>query len=284
MVTAIAFGAWIWYGLSRMRKKPRNTPAWFLRHRSKSSDKQIIVLVGDSITQGTASASYADLVAHQLGPERFVVVNAGIDGEMARDVLQRLDEIVACEPDVITLLIGTNDASFELSRNLVPHVIQRYSFPEDAGADRFRTDLGQIVRTLPAHCAPRTRARIALLSLPTLGERLDHPALDRSTAYSEIIRDVAREHGVAYLALHEAMVAYLETHPIVSAPPYERWIHTMASMYVKRYLFGRRPDAVAADHGFLLHVDHLHLNDKGAAMVADFIVDYVTASCPAKNS
>ncbi len=59
-----------------------------------------VVFLGDSITQGGDWAGWF--------PE-LTVINLGLGGNTTEDVLGRLDEVVALQPDEIVLLIGTND-------------------------------------------------------------------------------------------------------------------------------------------------------------------------------
>ena len=39
----------------------------------------------------------------------YEFVNAGIDGDLAWNVLARIGDVVRCEPDIVTLLVGSND-------------------------------------------------------------------------------------------------------------------------------------------------------------------------------
>jgi lysophospholipase L1-like esterase len=81
---------------------------------------------------------------------RYAFINAGQNGNSSRDLLRRLSEIVSCEPDAVTVLIGTNDA--------------RTGFPETA--ERF---FQQSLSALMSGLRSQTIARIALLSIPPLG-------------------------------------------------------------------------------------------------------------------
>jgi lysophospholipase L1-like esterase len=72
-----------------------------------------VLFLGDSITeQGSWDAWLPD--------ER--TTNQGIGGDTTDGVLQRLDAVVAAQPEVIVLLIGTND--FGNHRKSVEHVVR----------------------------------------------------------------------------------------------------------------------------------------------------------------
>ncbi|KAB8193462.1 hypothetical protein FH608_019675 [Nonomuraea phyllanthi] len=169
-----------------------------------------VVAAGASMTQGSPGA---DRVATLRARPEFhgrEFVNAGVNGSTTADLRQRVDsDIVACGPAAVTLLIGTNDV-----RNGVP-------------LPRFRADLRAIVD----HVRARTTARIALMSLPPLGEDLNTEINHRLTAYNAAIQETAAQH----------------------------------------YLLGRSWDEIARAGGRDLLVDHIHLSDRGGAIVADLV-------------
>jgi lysophospholipase L1-like esterase len=74
---------------------------------------ELVLFLGDSIT---AQGPWEEL----LPGER--TRNLGIDGDTSAGVLERLDEVVAASPDVIVLLIGTND--FGNHRKSAEHVVR----------------------------------------------------------------------------------------------------------------------------------------------------------------
>ena len=76
-------------------------------------DKNAVVLLGDSITQG-----WGEDFSHWFPGMK--IANRGISGDTTRGVLIRLqDDVLALEPKAILLLIGTND----LEENATPETI-----------------------------------------------------------------------------------------------------------------------------------------------------------------
>ncbi|OIH93648.1 GDSL-type esterase/lipase family protein [Curtobacterium sp. MCBA15_001] len=73
----------------------------------------LVLFLGDSITAGGAWDE-------RLPEER--TVNQGIGGDTTDGVLERLDAVVAQSPDVIVLLVGTND--FGNHRKSAEHVVR----------------------------------------------------------------------------------------------------------------------------------------------------------------
>ncbi|CAM5442771.1 hypothetical protein SCYAM73S_08196 [Streptomyces cyaneofuscatus] len=77
----------------------------------------------------------------------------GVNGDFAYNLLRRLDPVVADPPDVITVLIGTNDARASLPGHPVERTMKRKHLPERPSADWFQQCLGAVVERL------RTRDR-----------------------------------------------------------------------------------------------------------------------------
>ena len=79
------------------------------------SDKRIIACIGDSLTHGNIGQSWVDYLRQEFPNDVFL--NEGINGNTAWQVIQRLDPILKCKPDLVILMIGTNDAlgSFDIN-------------------------------------------------------------------------------------------------------------------------------------------------------------------------
>ena len=99
----------------------------------------------------------------------YEFVNAGINGQLAYNLLQRLDNVVACCPDVVTVLIGSDGVAIERQPGVGRHVSQ--------GTEATRkTDACLVSPERRTHHRPSAirdrRPQIALLDLPMLGEDL----------------------------------------------------------------------------------------------------------------
>jgi lysophospholipase L1-like esterase len=219
------------------------------------------------------SANYVDILSERLTGDGIFVVNAGINSELAYNVLMRTDEVIRCDPDYVTILIGTNDAHGALVPKHGKEQVKEMGLPRPPDEGWFRENLTEIARRLKES----THASVALISIPPIGEDPADPAFLMAGHYAGIIKEVAGDEGVAYLPLFETMSDYLTKHPH-DAPPYT-WRDQQYDMYVgigRHFLLGSSFDDIARSNGFLLETDYLHLNSAGAGMVAGLIEGFVT--------
>ncbi|MBK7721175.1 MAG: SGNH/GDSL hydrolase family protein [Austwickia sp.] len=147
------------------------------------------VLAGDSITQGVyhthGARSWAEhlheRVRSELGRARDILINTGIAGWTAPQVLGDVDHLVTrFAPDVVSLALGMND-----------------SLNGDAGLATFADALGELARV-----GLELDAVVILHTPNAIGEGAWNT---KSTvaAYAGVVRDVAAELG-AILVDHHA--------------------------------------------------------------------------------
>ena len=236
--------------------------------------KPSVACLGASLTSGTVSASYVDLLEERLPRYRFL--NHGFNGDLAWNALQRLDKLIAEQPDFVTILLGTNDVNATLSeRNRFHYLAYNHLPVEHPSLAWYEENMAAILQRLKAE----TRARISLLSLAPIGEDFAHEANRRLDIYNEAIRGLAVLHGLDYLPVHERMVTYLKDHESDRAdlpPPlaYKDGLTNIGNA-IALHASGLSWDEVSRRNGMLLLTDCLHLNRRGAAIIADLIADWL---------
>ena len=249
---------------------PDNRPAAVLNQAPEAGQK-VVVCLGDSLTPGRVSHNYVDELDERF-PDDYLFVNAGINSELAYNVLQRLDTVVALKPDYIIILVGTNDALGTLGEKSARRYVRKWNLPQAPDRNWFRTNLLQIV----ARLKKETRADIALLSLPPITEDVAHPGYIQARNYSQDIRTIAQEQHLAYLPLNEILTSAIEgetreNQPVFRGP--ERTL--MYKALLSHFLLGHDWNRIAADNGFLFLTDFIHLNAKGAGIVVDLTDEFL---------
>ena len=250
---------------------PADSPAVFLAHGRAPATRTLVVCAGDSITHGVMSADYLGLLRGRLGGDGYEFVNAGINGNLAWNVLQRLDDVVACRPDAVTLLVGSNDVLATQGPPWEPMYRRQQHIPVTPTRSWYVENLREIIDRLLAE----TGARLAILDLPPLGEDLDSEINGRVGEYNAALREIATEKGIPVLPLHDRLVALLPADG--TPPPFEGRRGLMGSAIFRRLVLRRSWDEIAEAHGLALLTDHLHLNDRAAAVVAELIADWLVS-------
>ncbi|MHA1732053.1 MAG: SGNH/GDSL hydrolase family protein [Promethearchaeota archaeon] len=250
-------------------KRAKNSPRDFLA-RPRPEGK-VVVCAGDSITHGLVSVNYVDILERRLGERGFTFVNAGVNYEMAFNLYARLDEIVACKPDIVTVMIGTNDVNCLVNKRPVWKYVRDRGLPREPSKEWYREVLAATIRKLEEE----TDARVGVFSLPVIGEDPGHPAFLRVLEYNDAIREVVGQTSATYLPLGEAMVEYLEAHPTNQKHGFDEQVKLLVKSVFRRYFFGTSFDKIGEENGFRLLVDHLHLNGRGAEMVANLAEEFI---------
>ena len=266
----LAGGGTCFYLYNAATRLPDNRPQAFL-NKNVAAGQKVVVCVGDSLTHGRVSHNYVDDLDGRF-PDDYLFVNAGINSELAYNVLQRIDDIIALKPDYITILIGSNDALGTFSEQSAQRYIKKWHLPQAPDRKWFRKNLTQIVTRLQAE----TRARIALLSLPPVTENVEHPGYLQARAYSMVIREIAQARQLAYLPLNEILTFAVEGETRESALVFKGPERTLLyKAIVSHYLLGKSWDSIAAKNNFLFLTDFIHLNAKGAGIAADLVDAFI---------
>jgi len=231
-----------------------------------------IVCAGDSLTRAQVSADYVALLRDRLAPA--MVVNSGVNYELSAGLLARLDSVIDQAPDVVTVLIGTNDLRSALSAKDAKSLRRRWKLTDEPTAAGYRANLRQIVTRLRA----QTQARVALLSPPVIGEDPESTPMRKAGEYGRIVREVAAEQDVTYLPLHERMVALLRASGRTPGTAFRPGILLASTAATQHFVLRRSLDAISRSRGLQLTTDTIHLNNRAAQMIAELIEDFVRSS------
>src|SRR5262249_32073987 len=131
------------------------------------------------------------------------------------NALQRLPAVVGCHPDKVVVLIGGNDVLARASKKVRQFLGAWKHLPHEPSPEWYEENLRRIVRELKS----RTGARVALCSLPPVGEDPNsqdpfQKQLNQLVPeYSAITRRVAREGGAAYVPFYERLSEAIRAAP-----------------------------------------------------------------------
>jgi len=69
-----------------------------------------VACFGDSLTNGNVSYNWVQQLSREMKHD-FNFFNFGKDGDLAFNALQRVESVIAEQPDFIFVLLGTNDVN-----------------------------------------------------------------------------------------------------------------------------------------------------------------------------
>ena len=235
-----------------------------------TAKRKIVVCIGDSITQANVSVNYVKILKKIMG-SGYKFYNQGVNGDLAWNVVQRINKIVALDPDYITILIGTNDVMATFSQKKSERYMHYKKIPHAASRDWYIENLKLIINILKS----KTHAKIALLSLPLITEDKDHVMYKRSIEYSGIIKNLADENGLAYLPLNEMQQKFYDGNESSPKAVFSDSDKFSMGVIARHYLLCRRWDALSGKFGFQLTTDNVHQNSKGARMISGLIEEFI---------
>lgn len=244
-----------------------NNPKVFLE---KTKNKPRIVFAGDSLTCGNMSADFTALVAQKLG-NAYEYINAGVNADLAYNLLQRLNDIIACQPDFVTILIGTNDANATFGKHNLKVYTKLKKLPHPPTLFGYEENLRKIIERLQKE----TSAKIAVISMPLIGETLEHKIHEHLKPYVRVVKKLAEEMRADYLPMYETHLAYLENSKRVARKKYKENHKLIEAAMLQHYIFGKTWDEISRNHGFLTTTDFLHLNSWGASTIASLVENWI---------
>jgi lysophospholipase L1-like esterase len=207
------------------------------------------VCAGDSLTHASLSGDYLALLQERF-PET-VFVNAGQNGATSLDLVKRVDDIAACSPNAITLLIGCNDV---LRSN----------------TDAVVKTLSENIQNTIVELRAKSSAAIAIASLAPLGELHGDTLNSRLDLCNAAIRELAEVNGVAYLPTSEALWGEIAQRRDAAAP-FRFRVSTLFKSAVQRFWRRKSFDQIAAENGYVVMSDGVHLSERGSRIVAGII-------------
>jgi len=269
ILVLIGLGVWLFIRLSPMIGHPHIHRLQHF-HASLAADRhRVVVCVGDSLTHGNASYDYVHGLASRLEPSGYTVLNAGNNGDLAWNVLQRIDAVTRGEPAYVVLLVGTNDARAIESEWAAARYVKQKKLPQTPDEAFFEESYRAILEALAASECTRT----IVLTIPPLGERPDEPVDAIVERMNRFIEREASARDLLCLDLHAALTLSLTEDGRAEAPEYSaKASQRMAVRSVMaRYLLRWSWERISDRNGMQLLPDMIHLNERGGHVLVDLV-------------
>lgn len=268
VVFLVVLGIMAWVvGTGRMGL-PKNHPARYLRRGRRRPF--VVVTAGDSITHATGSGNWVEML-RQRYDSGVDFVNAGVNGDLAWNLRQRLDLVVECQPDLVLILIGTNDVNATLAPRKTRDYLRNKGLPRVPDRRWYDQNMRMIFDRLQRH----TDAEIGVFTLPILSEHLYSKPNRIAEEYSEAVERLANEMGITVLPLRERMKAIIEAEGTNSEPYDPNKNNLLQRSTLLHYLGGQSWNAISNRYGFRLLTDQVHLNDRAARIVEELAAEFI---------
>jgi len=258
---------WLLYGFRSLGELPLNNPKTYLKNK-RDDGKEIVVLIGDSLTHGNVQPSWVNSMRKKMG-EDFEFINAGINGETTNDVLNRINEILACDPNIATLLIGNNNLMGSFERNERNY---KKSKQVEWSINGFENEYRMIVKRLIEN-----DIKLAVSSLMSYGEEIGSVEFERTREYSKIIKKIADEFSLYYIPLFEEIEKYLiEKGGNTNLPKIENdSLIMLQNFMIKKILLKQSWDKISTDSRFKVTLDHIHFNNYSANLMESMVSEFI---------
>lgn len=239
-------------------------------HASLAADRRrVVVCLGDSLTQGNASFDYPHVLAGRLEPDGYTVLNAGVNGDLAWNVLQRVDEVIRAEPAYVVLLVGTNDARACESAWAASQYVRQKKLPQTPDEAFFMDSYRSLLDVLGTADCTRT----LLVTIPPIGERSGEPISEIIARMNRFIAREAAERDLQCIELNHAIERMLDGHERQATPAYDAKASQKMIIVsiLQRYLLGWSWERISRRNGFRVYTDMVHLNASGAMKLVDLV-------------
>jgi lysophospholipase L1-like esterase len=263
---AAAAGGLLAYAVTQVQGRARGDVSDYLS--GPVSPTPPVVVAGASIVRGRASVDFVQLLRGRFPSRMFV--NAGVNGNVAWELLQRIDQVIACRPAQVVILVGTNDVQASLTPDATRQTRESKHLPEDPSIGWYAACLDVIVDRLRT-----TGAAVALCSLPPIGQDLGAPVNAVIREANAAIERVCDRSGATYLPVYEMLTELLASQGATQGPAWTgSWAPGLRSL-VEHFVLRREYDAIARDQGWLLSPDGVHMDSTGAGIIVDVVAQWL---------
>lgn len=211
-----------------------------------------VALIGDSLTEGRPGISFVTLLSQKYPIITFD--NLGKPGETVTSLYTRLSKTkIEREYDLVFLWIGVNDVYSKLLKvKPQPIVKNHYEFAER---------LGNILDLLS-----KFTKRIVVVSPALVGEIITNEPNKEVKKLSAIIELTCKDRDLVFLNMHAVFERELKE------AKSSDFINVSAMSVMRDALFYKKTakiDEISEKRGLHITLDGVHLNTKGATLVAN---------------
>ena len=251
---------------------PRGTANNLLQAKPTKTGR-VIACIGDSLTHGNIGDCWVDSLRREYPKDTFL--NEGINGNVVWQVHQRIKPILDCKPDIVLLMIGSNDAMASFDKDSGKRYKSNNKLPEVPTFTSYQKLLLELINSFS------DASKIALCTIPPIGENKDSAINKHVKKYNEFIELTAKNKNIILLPVSKLLWddLSLRTYPFKSDydPNPNPIFRRIYGGLVHHYIFKKSWDDVAKSKGQWLLFDQIHLGERGAKIVFNIAKKYISS-------
>ena len=266
ILSLVIFSSFMLYQINKNPMHPRH-------HISdKEDNKKLVVFAGNSITHGRIGYDWVRSLS--LNDTSKIYLNAGMNGDLAWNVNQRIDEIIKCDPDLVFLLIGSNDAMGSLSKDAGEFYKKFKNLPLLPSLDWYEKNYDQILQKL----LKSTSAKIILITIPWVGEHEDSKIISIIKEHNKVIKKLSLKYELKILPFFDEMGKLIlskhqQNNSTEMIPVYTRKKNASLSVFgiLKYYQLGFSWNEIGDKNNLSATFDFIHLNERSGILLEHLV-------------
>ena len=266
ILSLVIFSGCMLYQINKNPMHPRHYIS------DKEYNKKLVVFAGNSITHGRIGYDWVRSLS--LNDTSKIYLNAGMNGDLAWNVNQRIDEIIKCDPDLVFLLIGSNDAMGSLSKDAGEFYIKFKSLPLLPALDWYEKNYDQILQKL----LKSTSAKIILITIPWVGEHENSKIISIIREHNKIIKKLSLKYELKVLPFFDEMGKLIlskhqQNNSTETIPVYTRKKNASLSVFgiLKYYQLGFSWNEIGDKNNLSATFDFIHLNERSGILLENLV-------------
>jgi len=226
-------------------------------------------LLGDSHTFGQSGFAICDALAAVMPDVR--VLNAGVNADLAWNLAERMEAALHDEPEVVHILIGTNDVNAGLHPDHAEGYTRDKGLPQSPTPEFYRTNLRRIFDRVIS-----TGSHVIASQIPPIGDDPDSRWNDAVSQYNAILTEEADQCGVRVIPLFDRLIEAVDGSRVrsIDRTDWAIWIPESQRSHDED---GLSWDAITDQRGLQLTHDGLHLNERSGRLWLSLLHQHLEA-------
>ena len=271
-ITAVIIITAVFLYVSKIIASPPYGRAQDFLESSKKRDQRLIACIGDSLTHGNIGQSWVDYLRKEFPEDIFL--NEGINGNTAWQVLQRLEPILELKPDIVIVMIGSNDSMGSFDKKSGVRYMRNNNLPEVPTFDKYKEHFSELIERL------NEVPKIGLCTIPPIGENQDSMINKHVKKFNDYIKSSINQKNIELLPVSDEIWLDISKRTY----PFQKDYDSNAIPIMRRifggifhhYLLKKSWNDIAKSKGQWILFDQIHLNERGAKIVFELVKNFIS--------